>query len=102
LKLLEGKKVASCVGNYQDAATASLNSDFNNDAATQDDIKADQARPAQALYSPPPIPAGFLRNPRNESQNLECSNFNKFHCVIPDSFLIHSHSIPNTPYQYQE
>ena len=47
-------------------------------------------------------PTNSCRIPRNESQNLECSNFNKFHCVIPNSFLIHSHSIPNTPYQYQE
>jgi hypothetical protein len=44
----EGKKAASCAGNYQDAATASLNCDFDNDAATKDDIEADQARPAQS------------------------------------------------------
>jgi hypothetical protein len=43
----EGKKAASRAGNYQDAATASLNRDFDNNAATQDDIKADQARTAQ-------------------------------------------------------
>jgi hypothetical protein len=43
----EGKKAALCAGNYQDTATAPLNHDFNNDAATQDDSKADQARPDQ-------------------------------------------------------
>ena len=44
----EGKKAASHAGNYQDAVTALLNHDFDNDAATQDDIEADQARPAQS------------------------------------------------------
>jgi len=44
----EGKKAALCAGNYQDAAIASLNCNFNNDAATQDNIEADQARPAQS------------------------------------------------------
>ena len=43
----EGKKAASRAGNYQDAATAPLNRDFDNDAATQDDSEADQARPDQ-------------------------------------------------------
>ena len=43
----EGKKAASCAGNYQDAATASLNCDFDNHAATHDDIEAEQARPGQ-------------------------------------------------------
>jgi len=46
LKLLEGigavssaevKKAASRAGNYQDAATASLDRDLDNDATTQDD-----------------------------------------------------------------
>jgi hypothetical protein len=44
---VEGKKAASCAGNYQDTATAPLNYNFNNDAATQDDSKANQARPDQ-------------------------------------------------------
>jgi hypothetical protein len=44
----EGKKAASRAGNYQDAATASLSRDFDNDAATQDDSEADQARPEQS------------------------------------------------------
>ena len=43
----EGKRAASCAGNYQDAATAPLNREFDNDAATQDDIEA-EARPAQS------------------------------------------------------
>lgn len=46
LKLLEGigavssaevKKAVSRAGNYQDAATASLDRDIDNDATTQDD-----------------------------------------------------------------
>ena len=33
----EGKKAASRAGNYQDAATASLDRNLDNDATTQDD-----------------------------------------------------------------
>jgi hypothetical protein len=43
----EGKKAASHADNYQDTTTAPLNCNFDNDATTQDDSKADQARPDQ-------------------------------------------------------
>ena len=39
----EGKKAASRAGNYQDAATASLDRDLDNDATAQDDSEGDQA-----------------------------------------------------------
>jgi hypothetical protein len=39
----EGRKAASRAGNYQDAATASLDRDLDNDATTQDDSEGDQA-----------------------------------------------------------
>ena len=45
---VEGKKAASCVGNYQDAAMASLNHNFDNDAATQNDSETDYASPDQS------------------------------------------------------
>jgi hypothetical protein len=45
----EGKKAASCAGNYQDAATASLDHDLDNDATTQDDGKGDQVNLADQV-----------------------------------------------------
>jgi hypothetical protein len=42
----EGKKAASRAGNYQDAATASLDRDLDNDATTQDDSEGDQGNQA--------------------------------------------------------
>jgi hypothetical protein len=49
--------------------------------------------------------SGFLRNPRNPRNEPEFENlriFIKFSCVIPGSFLVHSHSIPGLLYQHQE
>jgi hypothetical protein len=39
----ESRKAASRAGNYQDAATASLDRDLDNDATTQDDSEGDPA-----------------------------------------------------------
>ena len=47
----EGKKAASRAGNYQDAATASLDRDIDNDATTQDDGEGDQAVQANPAAS---------------------------------------------------
>ena len=58
----EGKKAASRAGNYQDAATASLNRDFDNDAATQDDIEADK--------------------PGQLSQEVFCCQWRRYCCII--------------------
>jgi hypothetical protein len=49
--------------------------------------------------------SGFLRiprNPRNEPKFENLRIFIKFSCVIPGSFLVHSHSIPGLLYQHQE
>jgi hypothetical protein len=49
--------------------------------------------------------SGFLRIPRNPRNEPEFENlriFIKFSCVIPGSFLVHSHSIPGLLYQHQE
>jgi hypothetical protein len=42
------------------------------------------------------------RNPRNEPEFENLRIFIKFSCIIPGSFLVHSHSIPGLLYQHQE
>jgi hypothetical protein len=47
----EAKKAASRAGNYQDAATASLDRDVDNDATTQDDDDEDQNNQSKNILS---------------------------------------------------
>jgi hypothetical protein len=47
-------------------------------------------------------PTNSWWNPRNEPEFENLRIFIKFSCVIPGSFLVHSHSIPGLLYQHQE
>jgi hypothetical protein len=62
----EGKKAASRAGNYQDAATASLDHDLDNDATTQDDGEGDHGNQAVAGRTVEPDQSGNILSSVNK------------------------------------
>jgi hypothetical protein len=56
----ESKKAASRAGNYQDAATASLDCNLDNDTTTQDEIEGNEGNQAVSGHTVVPDRSGSI------------------------------------------
>ena len=83
MAVTEGKKAASCAGNYQDAATALLDRDLDNDTTTWDDGESDPATSSHTMM--PDSSGGIL--PGINKEQLEPHHINDLNFLTTCSFV---------------